>query len=129
MANEKIEPCEELDFVQPHKKVPVNLEVCGDAISRQWLIERAISWDKHFADSERYVSLTDIQNAPPVNPQQKYEDIVKALQPKTGHWVIRPNDMYPHLICDNCLASAPYNCRTKYCPICGRRMVEPQEKR
>ena len=22
------EPCEELDFVQPHKKIPVNLEVC-----------------------------------------------------------------------------------------------------
>ena len=28
MNGETLEPCEELDFVQPHKKVPVNLEVC-----------------------------------------------------------------------------------------------------
>lgn len=46
-----------------------------DCISRQYLIERATSWDKHFADSERYVSLTDIQNAPSVTPQPKSEDM------------------------------------------------------
>ena len=44
---------------------------CEDCISRQALIEKATSWDKHFADSERYVSLTDIQNAPSVTPQPK----------------------------------------------------------
>ena len=48
---------------------------CEDCISRQYLIERATSWDKHFADSERYVSLTDIQNAPSVTPQPKSEDM------------------------------------------------------
>lgn len=46
-------------------------EPCDDAISRQYLVEKAVSWDKHFTDSERYVSLTDIQNAPPVTPAEK----------------------------------------------------------
>ena len=50
-------------------------EPCDDAISRQYLIEKATNWEKHFHDSERYVSLTDIQNAPPVKPQE----------PNTGH--------------------------------------------
>ena len=49
---------------------------CEDAISRQALIEKATSWDKHFADSERAVSLTDIMSMPPVTPQP-CEDCVK----------------------------------------------------
>ena len=52
------------------------VEMAEDCISRQALIEKATSWDKHFADSERYVSLTDIQGAPPVTPQP-CEDCVK----------------------------------------------------
>ena len=42
-----------------------------DCISRQALIEKATSWDTHFTDSERYVSLTDIRNAPSVKPEPK----------------------------------------------------------
>lgn len=51
------------------------VEMAEDCISRQALIEKATSWDKHFADSERCVSLTDIQNAPSVTPQPKSEDM------------------------------------------------------
>ena len=39
-----------------------------DCISRQYLIKKAVCWDKHFADGIRYVALTDILNAPSVNP-------------------------------------------------------------
>lgn len=53
-------------------------EPCEDAISRQYLIEKATNWEKHFHDSERYVSLTDIQNAPSVKPQElKTEQFAK----------------------------------------------------
>lgn len=48
-------------------------EPCADAVSRQYLIEKATSWDKHFADGIRYVALTDILNAPSVTPQPKQE--------------------------------------------------------
>ena len=51
---------------------------CEDCVSRQALIEKATSWDKHFADSERCVSLTDIQNAPSITPQPKRGQWIKA---------------------------------------------------
>ena len=84
---------------------------CEDCISRQYLIERATSWDKHFADSERYVSLTDIQNAPSVTPQ-----------PKRGKWIVHPKGIGAHLVCNKCLSNAPYDCKTNYCPKCGAKM-------
>ena len=53
---------------------------CEDCISREALIEKATSWDKHFADSERCVSLTEIQNAPSVTPQSKIDEIIKRIE-------------------------------------------------
>lgn len=83
-------------------------EPCDDAISRQYLIEKATNWEKHFHDSERFVSLTDIQNAPPVKPQEPILDKIKAeimqlynevevvdydhndiSRIKKAHWIIR----------------------------------------
>lgn len=84
---------------------------CEDCISRQYLIERATSWDKHFADSERCVSLTDIQGAPSVTPQ-----------PKIGKWIVHPKGIGAHLVCNKCLSNAPYDCKTNYCPKCGAKM-------
>ena len=46
-----------------------------DCISRQAVIDKATSWDTHFADSERYVSLSDIMALPSVTPQASEEDI------------------------------------------------------
>lgn len=68
-----------------------------------------IDWDKF--DSERLLDC-------PLN---------KIAEPKTAHWIVHPKGIYAHLICDNCLSNAPYDCRTNYCPNCGFRMVEPQE--
>ena len=45
-----------------------------DCISRQYLVEKAVSWDKHFADGIRYVALTDILNAPSVMREATQEE-------------------------------------------------------
>jgi len=95
-------------------------EPCEDAISRQYLIERATSWDKHFTDSERYVSLTDIRNAPSVTPSRP-----------TGHWIFKHFDedtgIPDSLWCSECRTpqSGIYK---RFCPNCGCRMFEPQER-
>ena len=94
------------------------IEQSDDCISREALIEKATSWDKHFADSERYVSLTDIQGAPPVTPQ-----------PKRGKW-IRVNGDYVCTLwkcnqCGNEIYSETEYDRKKFhawCGKCGCRM-------
>lgn len=91
-------------------------ETSDDAVSRQYLIEKAISWKKHFHDSERYVGLTDIQNAPPVTPQQK-----------VGHWIF-VDKAKEHARCSECdygdvdLVDGRVH---DYCEKCGARMAEP----
>ena len=48
---------------------------------------------------------------------------IEALEKqKTGHWIVHPEGIYAHLVCDKCLSSAPYDCRTNYCPNCGAKM-------
>ena len=56
------------------KKIKAN--PCADCVSRQYLVDKATCWDKHFADGIRYVALTDILNAPSVTPA-----------PKMGRWI------------------------------------------
>ena len=46
---------------------------CEDCVSRQALIDKATSWDAHFTDSERAVSLTDIISLPSVTPKAETE--------------------------------------------------------
>lgn len=53
---------------------------CDDAVSRQALIDKATSWDAHFADSERAVSLTDIMSLPSVTPKYTDEEIQKIQE-------------------------------------------------
>ena len=57
------------------------------------------------------------------------DEIKKAVIPqsKTGHWIVHPKGIYAHLVCDKCLSSAPYDCRTNYYPNCGAKMAEKQE--
>ena len=84
-------------------------EFCEDAISRQYLVEKATKWDKHFTDSERFVSLTDIQNAPPVTPTEK-----------VGRWI----EWNEHCRCSECKfkLDAYVSYFMKYCPNCGAKM-------
>ena len=57
-----------------------------------------------------------------------YELIAKYTGAKIGHWIIHPKGIYAHLVCDKCLSNAPYDCRTSYCPNCGAKMVESENK-
>ena len=91
-------------------------EPCEDAISRQAVLEKAVYTETEEGWWGYTVDVEYIKSLPPVNPE-----------PNTGHWIIHPKGIYAHLICDKCLSNAPYDCRTNYCPNCGRRMVEPQE--
>lgn len=46
----------------------------------------------------------------------------RAAVRNTGHWIAHPNCIFAHLVCDQCLSRAPYDCKTNYCPNCGARM-------
>ena len=119
---------------------------CEDAISRQVIKEQMIKYGFNAPD----MTVTEfVEDLPPVNPQEielKYCDrnicikneyngiscdeceVTKSQEQKEGHWIKHPNGIYAHLVCDKCLSTAPYNCRTNYCPNCGAKMVEPQER-
>ena len=106
---------EQLDFVQPHKRIPVTLTVGGDLISRQ----AAVDTIQHAFDREtllnsfvRKVAVDALKTMPSVKPQ-------------TGHWVKGK--------CDQCGGHAPFwsmattYYESEYCPNCGARMVKPQK--
>lgn len=108
---------EQLDFVQPHKRIPVTLTVESDCISRQEAIDTI---------RQLYIDLAI----------QKYViDILKALpsvkpQEKTGHW-IADVDKWGDVVttvngyrCDKCNA---FNTdRDNFCPNCGAKMESEQ---
>jgi len=94
-------------------------EPCEDCISRQYLVDKAVSWDKHFADGIRYVALTDILNAPPVQPQTKQ---------RTGRWTDDKCSVCGKGIEDLIDSHEWYrNEQPNFCPFCGVKLVEPQE--
>ena len=43
-------------------------------------------------------------------------------EPRKGHWIVHPKNIYAHLVCDKCLSGAPYDCETNFCPNCGADM-------
>ena len=103
-------------------------EPCEDAISRQYLIDIATEDGAY-----DYVSAQEIANAPSVNPQ-----------PKTGYWIDdNENEIDAqygrHLYkCSKCNEYADMFVggtedwwdieKPNYCPNCGCRMIEPQER-
>ena len=97
-------------------------EPCEDAISRQAVKEQMIKYGFHAPD----MTVTEfVEDLPPVNPQ-----------PKTGHWI--GDKAYPICFKCNCNIIEEYiSCLNyaemykpmKYCPNCGCRMIEPQERR
>ncbi len=137
--------CDELDFVQPHKKVPVNLEVCKmrdatqeereeveqyidsiaetceDCISRQDAVNACRNgWGYDDETIEHIVG--NILELPPVTPAKKvghWEYVQYDGNPNTGNW---------H--CSECRAivnyKPTYNWEKKpyykFCPNCGAKM-------
>lgn len=111
--------------VEAHKMAIKALEQqpCGNAIDRKLVcafIDGLIS-----DDGERKKGLEYIKSIPPVN-----------LQPKTGHWEQYGNSWEDKFKCSECGKEQPkILCGERiighwsdYCPNCGCRMVEPQER-
>ena len=122
---------EQLDFVQPHKSIPVMLTVkSGDTVSRKSIKHKLQEHYDFFVnayggfsnlsqnDKSRVDEISNciamVVNEPSVNPQ-----------PKTGHWKIANS----FCTCDQCgYKTRPWN-NTPFCPNCGAKMVEPQESK
>lgn len=51
-------------------------------------------------------------------------EYLKSLEPKTGHWIECEDEV--KVYCSECKVISDYP--TNYCPNCGARMVEPQER-
>lgn len=120
---------EQLDFVQPHKSIPVMLTVkSGDTVSRKSIKHKLQEHYDFFVnayggfsnlsqnDKSRVDEISNciamVVNEPSVNPQ-----------PKIGHW-IKENSVLRCSICD--VGVARYN-KYPYCPNCGAKMVEEQK--
>lgn len=96
-----------------------------DCISRQAVIGKATSWNTHFTDSERYVSLSDIMALPPVTPKAK-----------VGHWIYTPKRRLIDETDEGCVYITDYRCTCSecggdfgfqkmsdaYCKYCGAEM-------
>ena len=105
-------------------------EPCEDAISRQAakraLEDRFMELQKRH-DDKRYETnycLNTILELPSVNPQEK-----------TGHWVGIDEEPHEDYECDKCgyvvstfTENIEPHTEYKFCPNCGCRMVEPQER-
>lgn len=55
---------------------------------------------------------------------------IPSAEPKTGHWIRGGYDEY-YYVCDQCdyVASEYYQIPTyHFCPNCGAKMIEPQER-
>ena len=86
-----------------------------DCISRQAVLELAKKGV--LISNGNYNSVCNaINDIPSIQPEQK-----------TGHW-IRVVDKTGHLVweCDKCGWQQRFN--TNFCPDCGKKMVEPQER-
>ena len=100
----------------------VNPQPCEDAISRQAALNALYALcdtgetliENPWRDNPHIDAVVEtIEELPPVNPQ-----------PKTGHWITTPQGER----CSNCLEEFRSLRNYSYCPNCGCRMVEPQER-
>jgi hypothetical protein len=108
-----------------------------ELINKRAVLEMAYDMSEidgeHFTEPHMVVDVEDIQKLPPVAPQQK-----------TGRWVEEIISVGTRKIfCSECGCSVPFEhvsngdvysasgygviTKTKFCPSCGTRMLEPQE--
>ena len=104
-------------------------ESCEDCISRQAAIEIArdnihYGLDKKYEYSRELLQKTmaEINSLPSVTPQSKI-----------GHWILYRDykNMVDYPQCDNCgvIIKLPLPIdNLNYCPNCGVKMIEPQER-
>lgn len=108
-------------------------ESSGDLISRAELLKAIDTWDKFgYTETGCFVREPKGDYVPYIH----YDDVIKCIkgmpsvnpqEPKTGHWILWNTDSYDYTYkCDKC--GSIRNNDTNYCPNCGCRMVEPQER-
>lgn len=94
-----------------------NIEPCDDCYSRKSVIDVLTRNRVHFCDMFRIIS--ELKELPPVTPKQKI-----------GHWIIT----YPHgkdnpiYECPCCHASND-SVFKNFCPNCGAKMAESEDKK
>lgn len=85
----------------------------SDCISRQVVLDEMY---RRKANGDA-ITAGLIKNLPPVNPQ-----------PKTGHWINGDCEGGNCSICGEYYAFYPESGDFNYCPNCGAKMIEPQER-
>lgn len=113
---------EEIQSAQDKIIKALEQEPSGDLISRQAVNNLQRYRYNCGETSITCVSLTDVNELPPVTPQE----------PKTGHWINRriiANTSIDMIVCSECGQEFSYDAETgisisdyNYCPNCGARM-------
>ena len=116
---------EELDFVQPHKKISVKLRLCEDCISREDAIDTAIEavdeWDGGCNTNRATMIYKAIKNLPSVTPSRS-----------RGKWIHWTDDYKDYVTCSCCEygeeGEVLLSDKTPFCPICGADMREGEDE-
>ena len=97
---------------------------CDDAISRQAVLEIHSKYGEYMGATKFWEFRDNIRELPPIKPQE----------PKIGHWVkvIDESDNFGnetwHHKCSICGNEKSGWGNYKYCPDCGAKMVESEDK-
>lgn len=99
-------------------------EPCGDAISREAVLDALHVEGRPTKRFDYVIEVRrDIKALPPVTPQ-----------PKTGHWIQTGAEelpfgvTIPELTCSTCGLSNGLIIPRNYCPKCGTKMAESEER-
>ena len=108
--------CVDVDDIKNAPSVQPKPIECEDCISRKEVIQ-IINDFSYKNEHEETLINERIKNLPSIQPK-----------PKTGHWIISPNDCF--VSCSECGLHGDKGIYKHYrwCPNCGARMVEPQER-
>lgn len=122
--------------VEAHKMAiqALSQEPCEDAISREELLKAIDTWDKFgYTETGCFVREPKCDYVPYIH----YDDVIKCIknaplvtpQQKMGHWIYKQYGSYPEqgdYHCSEC--DGIDNRIPAYCPNCGTKMVDPQER-
>lgn len=100
-------------------------ESSGDLISRQAVLDINESHHGQMPNHINHQIWQEIKDLPSVKQE-----------PKTGHWINRhiiANKTFDMIVCSECGEEFSFDAETgiseyNYCPNCGAKMVEPQER-
>ena len=110
-------------------------ESCADCISRKSIKHKLQEHHDFFVNA--YGGFSNL----PQNDKSRVDEILNCIamvvnepsiqpKPKTGHWIAEENEEMEIVgyFCSECDLPMETEQRTDFCPNCGCRMVEPQER-